>query len=55
MYVFKYRDNIVNQYRSFSKSFTKIKAEDIKDIYDSGYHWPDPLIQLNPSFVSGSL
>lgn len=57
MDVFKYRDNIVSNYRSFSTSFTKIRAEDIKTYvnaaYDSGHYWPDPLIQLNPSFVAG--
>ncbi|BBO74631.1 hypothetical protein DSCW_20480 [Desulfosarcina widdelii] len=56
MDVFKYRDDIVANYRSFTTSFTKIKADDIKQYvthrYDSGYYWPAPLIQLNPSFVS---
>jgi len=56
MNVFQYRDSIVNNYRSFTTSFTKIKAVDIKDFvskqYDSGRYWPAPLIQLNPSFVT---
>lgn len=57
MNVFKYRDNIVTNYRSFTTSFTKIKADDIQQFitsrYDSGRYWPAPLIQLNPSFVAG--
>lgn len=57
MNVFKYRDSIVDNYRTFTTSFTKIKANDIKKYvtkqYDSGYYWPPPLIQLNPSFVAG--
>jgi len=57
MDVFKYRDSIIDNYRSFSTSFTKIRANDIKEFvnkaYDSGHYWPDPLIQLNPSFVTG--
>ncbi len=57
MDVFKYRDNIVNDYRSFTTSFTKIKAKDIQKFvteqYDSGHYWPAPLIQLNPIYVAG--
>ena len=57
MDVFEYRDSIVSDYRSFTTSFTKIKAEDIqsfvKEQYDTGHYWPAPLIQLNPVYVSG--
>ena len=57
MNVFQYRDNVVKKYRLFTTSFTKIKADDIKEFvrskYDSGHYWPPPLIQLNPSFVTG--
>ena len=57
MDVFKYRDNVVANYRSFTTSFTKIKASDIQKFvtskYDSGHYWPAPLIQLNPAFFSG--
>lgn len=57
MNVFKYRDSIVANYRSFTTSFTKIKAPDIQKFvtsrYDSGHYWPAPLIQLNPAFVTG--
>lgn len=57
MDVFKYRDKIVTDYRSFSTSFTKIKAGDILEFvtsrYDSGHYWPAPLVQLNPAYVSG--
>lgn len=58
MNVFKYRDNIVANYRSFTTSFTKIKASDIQRFvtnrYDSGHYWPAPLIQLNPAFVAAN-
>ncbi len=58
MDVFKYRDEIVSDYRSFTTSFTKIKADDIQAYitgqYDSGHYWPAPLIQLNPEYVAGS-
>ncbi|MEW8544070.1 MAG: DEAD/DEAH box helicase [Candidatus Thiodiazotropha endolucinida] len=57
MDVFKYRDKIVTDYRSFTTSFTKIKADDILEYvtsrYDSGHYWPAPLVQLNPAYVSG--
>ncbi|ALP53653.1 hypothetical protein Tel_11195 [Candidatus Tenderia electrophaga] len=57
MDVFKYRDRIVADYRSFTTSFTKIKADDIREFvtnrYDSGHYWPAPLVQLNPAYVSG--
>ncbi|OPX34905.1 MAG: helicase, partial [Desulfobacteraceae bacterium 4484_190.1] len=57
MNVFQYRDSIIDNYRAFTTSFTKIRALDIKKFletrYDSGHYWPAPLIQLNPSFVPG--
>lgn len=57
MDVFKYRDAVIDDYKSFTTSFTKIKADDIRAFvssnYDDGRYWPAPLIQLNPSYVSG--
>ncbi len=57
MDVFRYRDRIVTDYRSFTTSFTKIKSNDILEFvtgrYDSGHYWPAPLVQLNPAYVSG--
>jgi len=57
MDVFSFREKVVRDYESFSRSFTKIKAEDIKgfvdNIYDQEAFYPSPLIQLNPNFVSG--
>ena len=57
MDVFKYRDAVIDDYKSFTTSFTKIKADDIRAFvssnYDEGRYWPAPLIQLNPSYVSG--
>ncbi|WP_136809606.1 DEAD/DEAH box helicase [Desulfosediminicola flagellatus] len=56
MDVFKYGDDIVQNYSSFTRSFSKIRSEDIKEFvdgeYDSKRYWPAPLIQLNPSFVA---
>lgn len=60
MDVFEFRDKLVSDYERFSRSFTTIKARDIKqavdEAYKSGRFWQDPLIQLNPNFVrSGSI
>ncbi|AXL52411.1 Helicase/Type III restriction enzyme [Paraburkholderia caffeinilytica] len=58
MDVFSLRDTIVGEYRKFATSFTTIRAEDIRDqikaIYADGRFWPEPLIQINPSYKRGS-
>jgi hypothetical protein len=55
--VFKFRENVVRDYERFSRSFTKIRASDIKGFVDREYaaqkFWPAPLVQLNPNFVPG--
>ena len=52
--VFNYRDEVINEYQSFSRSFTNISAPDIKAVvdkeYEEGRYWPDPLIQINPNY-----
>ncbi|MCF0221489.1 MAG: DEAD/DEAH box helicase [Fibrobacter sp.] len=52
--IFGYRDAVVEEYRRFSRSFTKFRASDIKSVvdaeYDNGRYWPDPLIQINPNY-----
>ena len=57
MDVFSFRDRVVEDYGQFSRSFTQIKAQDLQEFVDGSYgkgeYWPSPLIQLNPSFVSG--
>lgn len=54
MNVFDLSRNLVEEYARFSRSFTKIAADDIKrqldDQYDSGQFWPEPIIQINPKF-----
>ena len=56
MDVFAFLDSLVSEYERFSRSFTRIRADDIQhtvnDAYDSGQFWPAPLIQLNPNFES---
>lgn len=58
MDVFEFREELVEAYAKFSRSFTKIRAGDVKHAVDTAYaesrFWPSPLIQLNPNFVSGA-
>ncbi|MCY4156331.1 MAG: hypothetical protein OXF66_02675 [Gammaproteobacteria bacterium] len=57
MDVFAFREELVAEYARFSRSFTRIRAEDISRTvyseYDAGRFWPTPLIQLNPNFKPG--
>lgn len=52
--IFNYRDEVIKEYKSFSRSFTNISAPDIKSVvdteYEEGRYWPDPLIQINPNY-----
>ena len=57
MNVFKLRDQLINDYASYISSFINNRDEQIKDYVEEqlreGLLWPDPLIQLNPSFEPG--
>ncbi|MEJ2074583.1 MAG: DEAD/DEAH box helicase [Reinekea sp.] len=52
--VFNFRDELIKEYSSFSKSFVSIAAGDIKNVveqqYAEGRYWPQPLIQINPNY-----
>jgi hypothetical protein len=55
--VFALRDTVIDDYRRFATSFTTIFAEDIRtqveEIYAEGRFWPEPLLQINPSYKRG--
>ena len=57
MNVFSLRDGVISDYGAYVRSFLSIKDERIRRLVreemDSGFLWPDPLIQLNPSFEAG--
>lgn len=57
MDVFEFRQHIVDEYAQFTRSFTRIRAADIRDYVDSQYrsqkYWPEPLVQINPNFKAG--
>ncbi len=58
--VFQFRDQLIKQYSRFSRSFTRIAAQDIRDEverqyqngrqYLDGRYWPEPLLQINPHY-----
>src|SRR5690349_7674419 len=58
MNVFRLRDQLVGQYSHYVKSFIQIRDQRISDHVsqrlDEGMLWPEPLIQLNPSFEPGA-
>ena len=57
MDVFEFRGHLVDEYSDFTRSFTRIKANDIRTFvdaeYDSQKFWPEPLVQVNPNFREG--
>ena len=58
MDVFDLDRTLVADYASFARSFTEIRAQDIRDqvdeIYASRRVWPEPLITINPHFEQGA-
>lgn len=57
MNVFDLRQRLVDDYAGYTKSFIKIADTRIKETVDAamarGEFWPEPLLQLNPTFQSG--
>jgi ATP-dependent helicase YprA (DUF1998 family) len=56
--VFDLDRTLVADYASFARSFTQIRAQEIRDqvdaIYASRRFWPEPLITVNPHFERGA-
>jgi ATP-dependent helicase YprA (DUF1998 family) len=57
MNVFELDQALVNDYERFARSFTQIRAVDIRRqveaLYASDRFWPEPLISINPRFERG--
>lgn len=57
MKAFEFDRKLIDSYAGFSRSFARIRAEDIRAEvarrYESGHFWPDALLSLNPRFLSG--
>ena len=54
MNVFDLDHSIIGDYERFARSFTQIRAEDIRTqvdaLYATGRFWPEPLISINPHY-----
>ncbi len=52
--IFQFRDQLIERYGSFSRSFVRIAAPDIQaeveHQYAQGRYWPEPLVQINPNY-----
>jgi ATP-dependent helicase YprA (DUF1998 family)/very-short-patch-repair endonuclease len=57
MNVFELRDRLVGDYASYTRSFIKIAdpriSEKVGSELNAGAFWPEPMIQLNPTFLPG--
>lgn len=57
MDVFQFREHLVGEYEQFTRSFTRVRSDDIRAFVDGEYnsqrYWPEPLIQINPNYRSG--
>ncbi len=57
MNVFDVRARLIRDYRDYVQSFVKVADRRIEEKvamhYDGGELWPEPLLQLNPSFMPG--
>lgn len=56
--IFNLRDEVIGDYRRYIESFLKIRDLRVQAFVDRelerGELWPDPLVQLNPAYKSGS-
>lgn len=57
MDVFALRNRVVSDYKRYIESFVRIRDARIDDFvreqFDSGALWPDPILQLNPAYEPG--
>ena len=56
--IFKFRQQLVDDYRNFSRCFSSIDSEDLRNeiqakLKDDSIYIPEPLIQINPSYAEG--
>lgn len=57
MKAFEFDHQLISAYEQFSRSFSTIRAPDLKaeidQQYDAGKFWPEALLSLNPRFLAG--
>jgi hypothetical protein len=55
--IFDLDRQVVNEYDRFARSFTTIRADDLRSQLQQAYagrrFWPEPMIQINPRFKEG--
>jgi ATP-dependent helicase YprA (DUF1998 family) len=58
MNIFDFRHRLIDDYAAYTRSFIQIRDSFVRQYVDgqlkAGVLWPDPLIQLNPSFEPGA-
>jgi ATP-dependent helicase YprA (DUF1998 family) len=58
MNIFDFRQRLIDDYAAYTRSFIQIRDGRLRDFVnshlDAGTLWPEPLIQLNPSFEPGA-
>jgi ATP-dependent helicase YprA (DUF1998 family) len=58
MNVFEFRKRLIDDYSKYVRGFINIQDENLRkhvnDGLAAGVFWPEPLIQLNPSFEPGA-
>lgn len=58
MNIFDFRRQLIDDYGAYTRSFIQIRDRRVREFVhrqlDNGVLWPDPLIQLNPSFEPGA-
>ena len=57
MDIFNLDETVIDRYKAFARSFTKIRSRALKakvdELYGTKRFWPEPLIQLNPHYADG--
>ncbi len=57
MDVFKLRQQLIEEYGAYTRSFVNIRHEplsrQVEALFEEGELWPEPLLQLNPSYMPG--
>ena len=52
MTIFDLDRQVVNEYERFARSFTIVRADDLRSQLEKAYadrrFWPEPMIQINP-------
>jgi len=55
--IFNLRNNLVKDYEEYIESFIQIQDKNVRELVEKnlseGFLWPDPLIQMNPTFEPG--